>query len=220
MGNIKSNTETVLFKLIQPKQVIRFLCLFVFVYLLLMAPWPGLKAAYSKSYKAGSAFLFKSFGAKGIVRFRQQSDPGNDINIIFYNRDHIGRDGKMVAVGNIPYNSRRYGFIFTAFLTALILATPLSWRRKGRALFGGFFLIHCFIVLILGMWILYGFNKESLSLFVLNPFWNRVFLLAIDVFVRNLTFGLIVSVFIWILVSFRREDLTKFLIREKNPSKS
>jgi hypothetical protein len=115
------------------------------------------------------------------------------------------------------HSSRRTGYIFIAFLTALIVATPIGWRRRGWALFWGMILIHGFIIFILAAWILRGFNNEVVSLLVLSPFWQRVLLLTVFMFVHNLTFGLIVCVFIWLLVSFRREDWSRILAQKKSP---
>jgi len=215
MGDAKSNTDATRFTVIQTKQVIGFFCIFVLVYCLLMFPWPGLRAAYSKLYRTGAAFLFKSFGSKGVIVFEKLNAGEFDTKIVFYSRDQVGSDGKMVPVAFIQHNSRRSGYIYVAFLSALILATPISWRRKGWALLWGMILIHIFIIFNLAVWLLYGFNKEPLSLIVLGPFCQRVLLGAIDVFIRNLTFGLVVCVFIWILVSFRREDWSRILARKK-----
>ncbi|MDD5328118.1 MAG: hypothetical protein PHY02_09960 [Phycisphaerae bacterium] len=213
MGNAKSNIDTVHIKPISTKHIIGFFCAFVLIYVPLMVPWPGLAlaAAYSKLYRTGVAFLFESLTPEGVVRFQPLSDVENDIRIIFYNRDQTGPVDKMLPVGHIDHNSRREGYIYAAFLTALILAGPIPWRRKGWALLWGMILIHAFIVLKLAIWITYGLNKEPLSIVVLSPFWNKALLLTIQVFASNLTFGLVVSVFIWVLVSFRREDWFKVL---------
>lgn len=218
MGDAKPNIDTTRFALIRPRQVVKFFCIFVLVYGLLMFPWPGLGAVYSNLYRAGAAFLFESFGLKDVVRFERISDGEYDTKIVFYSRDQASPDGKMVPIGFINHNSRHAGYIYAAFLTALILATPILWKRKGWALFWGMILIHCFIILSLAIWILYGLNKEPLSLVLLGPFWKQVLLLTINVFVRNLTFGLVVCVFIWIIVSFRREDWARILARKKCPS--
>jgi len=219
MGDAKANIDTTSLMSIQTKHVIGFFCVFVVIYGLLMVPWPGLGAAYSKLYRAGTAFLFGAFGPEGVVRFELASDGKYDMKIVFYSQDKMSPDGKMVPVGFTHHNSRRDGYVYVAFLTALTLATPIPWRRKGWALFWGMILIHGFIVCKLAIWILYGLSKEPLSLLVLSPFWKQVLLLTIDVFVRNLTFGFIVSVFIWIFVSFRREDWSRILMQKKDSSK-
>jgi len=180
-----------------------------------MAPWPGLRSVYLEFYKAGAVLVFKSFESIGVVRLDQPTDVEYDMKIVFYDRDQAGPDGKMVPVGFIHHNSRRTGYIYVAFLTGLILATPIPWRRKGWALFWGMILIHGFIIFNLAVWVLHGFNKESLSLLALNPFWQKALLLTVHMFIRNLTFGFIVCVFIWILVSFRRRDWVKIVSKTK-----
>jgi len=218
MGDAKSNIDTTRIKLIRTKHVIGFFCVFVLIYVLLMVPWPGLATAYSGLYRTGAAFLFEPLAHEGAIRFYPLNDVDDDIRIAFYNQDQESPDGKMTPVGFIPRNSRHAGYMYIAFLTALVLASPIPWRRKGWALFWGMILIHGYIVFKLAIWIIYGFNKEPLSLIVLSPFWQRVLLLTIDVFVRNLTFGFIVCVFIWILVSFRREDWSR--IQMQKPKKA
>jgi hypothetical protein len=157
--------------------------------------------------------LYKSKGQSSMGYARGYLHGGEeDIKIAFYGRDQAGSDGKIVPVGFICHNSRRSSYIYIAFLAALVLATLIPWRRKGWALLWGMILIHGFIVFNLAMWILYGFNKEPLCLLVLCPFWKRVLLLTLDVFVRNLTFGLVVCVFIWIFILFRREDWSRILM--------
>ena len=217
MGNTKSNTDAMRFKLIQKRQVIRFVCLFLLVYGVLMAPWPGVKVAYLELYKVGAALLFKSFESIGVVRLDEPTDAKYDMRIVFYDRDRIGPDGKMVHVAFMHHSSRRTGYIFIAFLTALIVASPIGWRRRGWALSWGMILVHAFIIFILAAWILRGFNNEAVSLLVLSPFWRRVLLLTVFMFVHNLTFGLIGCVFIWLLASFRREDWSRILAQKKSP---
>lgn len=219
MGDAKSNTDKTSSKLTGVKQVIKFFCLFLLVYVLLMVPWPGFGAGYSKFYRAAGTFLFGSFGRKGVVCFYPLSDGEYDVKIVFYNRDQVAPDGKMIPCGHIRHNSRLAGYIYAAFVVALILATPIPLRRRVRALFWGLILIHCFIVFKLAIWILYGFNQEPSPLIVLNKFWQQALLITVNVFVHNLTFGFIVSFIIWILVSFRREDWGGFFIQKKDLSK-
>jgi hypothetical protein len=160
-----------------------------------MAPWPRLGRAYTRFYRAGAALLFGSFGSTGIVSFEPLSDSEYDMHIIFYNRARMGPDGNMAGV-QTRHSSRHAGYIYVAFLAALILATPIPARCKGWALFWGIILIHGLVVLKLAL----------RSMFVLNPFCRRVLSITHKAVAVNATFGFIVCFFIWILVSFRRRD--------------
>ena len=220
MDKANSNTGTAAFKLIQTKQVAVFFCAFVLIYGLLMMPWPGWETAYLKFYRYTIAFVFKLFIPTNLLQFWSINDGEADIKIVFYNPRQSSQSGQMTPVGFIRHNSRHGGYICTAFLTALILATPTSLKRKGWMLLWGMVLIHLFIICKLGIWVVYGFNREPLSLLVLTPFWNRALLLIINVFVRNLTFGLIVAVFIWIFVSFRRQDWERIVATQGRSKKN
>ncbi|MCP4613153.1 MAG: hypothetical protein GY845_31060 [Planctomycetes bacterium] len=217
MGNTKSSSDAACVKLITPKGIIRFFCLFLLAFGLLMAPWPRLGRAYTRFYSTGAAFLFGSVGAKGTVRFEPLSDSEYDLHVTLYNRAHIGPDGNMIGL-KTRHNSRHAGYMYAAFLTALIIATPIPARRKVWALFLGFILIHGLVASKLGLRIFYTFNHEPLSMFTLDPFFRRVLSITHQAFAVNVTFGFIVCVFIWILVSFPRRDWARiqgFYSKEK-----
>ena len=214
MGNTKSSSDAACVKLITPKGILRFFCLFLLAFGLLMVPWPRLGRAYTRFYSAGAAFLFGSFGSTGIVRFGLLSDSEHDINVTLYNRAQAGPDGKVPGI-RTRHSSRYAGYIYVAFLTALILATPIPWRRKGWALFWGIILIHGLVASTLALRIFHAFNNEPLSMFVLNPFCRRVLSITHQAVAVNVTFGFVVCVFVWILVSFRRRDWIKIAGRTK-----
>ena len=218
MGDTKSSSDATCAKLIAPKGIIRFCCLFLLVFGMLMAPWPGLGRAYTTFYRAGAAFLFGSFGSTGIVRFDPVSDSNHDMNITLYNRARLDPDGDVVAI-RTRHSSRHAGYMYGAFLTALILATPIGARRKGWALFWGMILIHGLIASKLALRIFYAFNNRPLSMFVLNSFCRRVLSITHQAFAVNVTFGFIACVFIWILVSFRRRDWVSIASRDRTHRK-
>ena len=199
MDDTTSNIEKTSFKLNQAKRLIEFICLFAVFYGLLMAPWPGLGKAYSRLYLAGASALFNSFGSKGVVHFNQSDDAECDINVELYNQDQVDKNGQAPIV-QARHTSRRAGYMYIAFITALILATPISWKRRGWALFWGLILIHGFIALKLAIRILHAFTIKPLSLFALGPFWKWILSIAHQQFIVNVTFGFVVSIFIWILV--------------------
>jgi len=173
-----------------------------------MAPWLGFGKAYSKLYLAGASALFKSFGSKGVVLFNQSDDAEYDINVGLYNRDQVDNNGH-VTIFETSHTSREDGYMYMTFMTALILASPISWKRKAWALLLGLIFIHGFIALKLAFRLLYSFSIQPLSIFALSSFWKRILAIAHQQFIVNVNFGFVVSIFIWILVSFRREDWLK-----------
>jgi len=205
MGDTKPSNNSAWAKLITPKGVVRFFCLFLLAFGLLMVPWPRLGRAYTRFYSAGAALLFGSFGATGSVTFEPSSNSEYYMNITLYNRARPGPGGGIATI-QTRHNSRHAGYMYAAFLAALILATPIRWRRKGWALLWAMFLIHGFVALQLALRIYHAFSNKALSMFELSPFCNRILSITHQVFAVNVTFGFVVCVFIWILVCFRRRD--------------
>ena len=210
MGNTKSSSGAASVKLITPKGVIRFFCVFLLAFGLLMAPWPRLGRAYTKFYSASAAFLFGSIGSTGTVTFEPLSDSEYDMNVTLYNRARLAPDGDIARI-RTRHSSRHAGYMYVAFLAALILATPIPARRKGTALFFGMILIHGLIALQLAIRILHAFHNRPLSMFVMSTFSKRVLSVTHQAFAVNVTFGFVVCVFIWILVSFRRRDWARIV---------
>jgi len=208
MGDAKTNREAACSNLIGAGQVLRFFCLFMLVFVPLMVLWPWLQASYSKIYRVGGTFLFGSSCSNGIVQFCKSNDLEYDVEIHIFNRDEARKTGKVVR------HSTCYGeYINIAFLTALILATPISCKRRAKALFWGLILLNIFFVFRLAVLVIFHFSTEPVSIFVLTPFWERMWSIIYREFVVNCIFGFIASIFIWILVSFRRDDWNRILMR-------
>jgi hypothetical protein len=218
MGNKKSTIDTACVKLITPKGIIRFLCLFLLVFGLLVAPWPRLGRAYRKFYIAGAAFLLGSIRPTGIVTFEPLSDSEYDMNVTLYNRARLAPDGDIARI-QTRHSSLQAGYLYVAFLVALILATPIPPGRKAWALFLGIILIHGLIALQLAVRILHAFHNRPLSMFVMSTFSKRVLSIAHQAFAVNVTFGFVVCVFIWILVCFRRRDWAMIISERRKHQK-
>jgi hypothetical protein len=218
MGNAKSSSGAICVKLITPKGAIWFFCLFLLAFGLLMAPWPRLGRAYTKFYCAGAAFLFGSFGSTGVVTFEPLHDSEHELHVTLYNRTHRVPGGDGVAI-RTRHNSRHAGYMYAAFLAALILATPLPLKRKMWALLFGIILIHCFIALQLALRIFFAFTNEQLSVFAISPFSKRILSISNQAFAVNVTFGFVVCVFIWILVCFRRRDWAMIISERRKHQK-
>ncbi|MGD0785013.1 MAG: hypothetical protein ABR969_04295 [Sedimentisphaerales bacterium] len=214
MDREKSSDQTKCSGLIGAKPAIKFLCLFVLIYGLLMTAWPAVGDVYSKFYRAGGKFLFGSFGRGGIVRFSQPEDSKDDICIDAFNRYHVDKNGK-ISGAQFRYNIRYSDYMHIAFLTALIAATPLPLRRRGWAIVWGLILMQVFVVFKVIFIVLELFSRKLVSLLILNSFWKTVVVTTNQILVRDLTTGFIIAFFIWVLVSFRREDWQRLRCREE-----
>ena len=184
-----------------------------------MACWPVLGRVYSKFYCAGANFLFGKFGSKGIVQFSESKEAGKDIEVRLYNSERRNKNGAIVGVKK-THSSRRDGYIYAAFLVALTAATPISVKRRMWVLLWGLALIHCYIALKLTLRLIVDFNREPIRLFTISPLWERTFYTFYQQFIANVNFGFVVAIFIWILVSFRREDWPWILLHKMAPSKT
>jgi len=190
--------------LISVKATIKFFCLFVLVYGLMMVAWPAIGAIYSKFYRATGEFLFGSFGSRGIVRFYQSEKNRDDIYIVAFDKNRTQGNGK---VNESQSHNIHYGdYMHISFLTALIMAVSLPLKRRIFALVWGWIFMHIFIIFKMVIIILCLFSGKRLSLLVLSPFWRDVVVTTNQVAVRDLTTSFVIAFFVWVLVSFRRED--------------
>jgi len=105
-------------------------------------------------------------------------------------------------VRNLDLDTSAFGWGPTALLVSLVLATPLPWKRRWRALFLGLILEQGFIVLWLAYFVWY--DSAEIALVAFTPFWRH----AASVFRETLLgqINLAAPVLIWILVTFRRGD--------------
>ncbi len=189
--------------MLQLKKTTRFFCSFILFYGLLMAPWPGLGAAYSKFFRSSAAFLFDPFGSKCSVHFKKSNHPHGDILVVFYDLSKESPSGDKRPIKEFCISSRDSAYIYTAFLFALILATPITLKRKGWSLFWGMILLHFFLTIKMAVLILHVFTHAPSAPIVLDPFWKKVLFFAQQGFLQHMVFCFIVSVFIWFLVTFR-----------------
>ncbi|MGB7583164.1 MAG: hypothetical protein WBL85_12040 [Sedimentisphaerales bacterium] len=199
-------------KPLKAKQAIRGLLVFAAIYCLLLACWPVVGKVYSRMHRLGATFLFGSFGTNGVVRFGECNVKGFDTEITLYNFGRATKSG--VAKKGWSYKCRRTDYMYVVFLIALIVATPISVRRKLPALVSGILLIYCFIAAKLAAWVIDSFSKEPLCLFSISPFWEKGFYVFYNL-MQDITFGFVAAAFIWILVSFRREDWANIVSGEQ-----
>ena len=187
--------------------IIGFVFRFVFIFGLLIAPWPGWNEWYSHYFQQVSKVALNLGEGKRVVIL--ESNPtdsaanGLDTRMTLCNRELLDASGKG-PLKRTGLNTRSIGWVPTALTMALVIATPIPWRRRARSLLGGLVLVQAFILLTLLSWI--WDNSSDLSLLTLSPFWKT----AVD----DLNYALLIQlgasfsvpVMIWVVVTFRRQD--------------
>jgi len=178
-----------------------------------MAAWSVVGGGYSKFYRATGELLFGSFKDGGVVRFSQSADNKDNTNIIAYNRFCTDKNGEMSRNGYY-HNTRTGDYMYTVFLAALILAAPLSLKRKVRAIVLGFILMQVFVIFHIAIIVIKLLSDAPVSLLILTPRWKDTAAAAL-IISNHVTTGFIVAFFIWILVSFRQQNWAEFVIQKK-----
>lgn len=193
-----------------------FLLRVVVFYVLLAAPWPGLRQTYAAAYWAVGNAVFGSIASGGRVRFRappERDERKMDTAIIFVNV-------KTRASKSSLYNARFTAYLPTVETLALILATPIVWSRKWKALLWGLVLAHGLAALRVGIFLLHGFSGDDPNaLYSPGPFWSQVLTQAHEMANIFISIMFVAPVFIWILVTFRRGDLEQWVTSATVPAR-
>jgi hypothetical protein len=165
----------------------------------------GPRGSYPHWFRGGANAVFGSMGANRVASFEPFDDP-------------LGTHDTRMSIGlrhsgypkSLGLNSVRQGYTPAALLVALVLATPVPWPRRGRALLIGLVLVHGFIALRLWVSLLWGFSlvqfggKPMLELSGLGSWLVRR---ADQLLAGNLYITYLVPAMIWLVLTVRPEDL-------------
>ncbi len=199
--------------MLPPRQIPGFLLRCVLLYGIMAVPWPAVQRAYSAAYAGVANMVFGSFGSDGLVRFQRpaNSDQPADLELVIRKRG-------APPVGRSPHNPTLTGYLSTVEVIALILATPIPWLRRCKALLWSMLLIHAFIWLRLEITLLHWFSGDTpLALYKLGPLWSKLLASAFELISVSPTSTFVVPIFIWILVTFRKNDFEGVLTKSPPP---
>lgn len=193
--------------MLTPKGIGGFAVRVLGLYLLLsVVPGDAVRDAYGKVFRAAGNRIFGTFGSRGVVRFRlrtENSPEGMDTTVYLRVRPEP-------RLRWVTCRSWDTGWRPVATFFALMLATPIPWSRRWRALCWGIVSVHVFVVLRVLMLVIFGFceSPAKFGLFSPSQYWVGIIEAAFE-FVAIAPVGTIMApLFIWILVSFRRGDWT------------
>lgn len=160
---------------------------------------------YVRTFQAVGTSLFRGFGPDGDVRFAPLV-PATPL----WETELILRHRSTKTVGRVPIGARpRYSL--TASLLALVLATPVAGRRRLWAGLWGLLLIHLWIVFGLWLNILNVYcGNNALRMYDVGPAVKTCLALTREVAVVSPVTGFAVSVLVWVLVTLRRGDWSRW----------
>lgn len=185
--------------MLRPKTIAWFFAKLLLCYGLLIVPWPGWKDAFAAGFQACGNALFHSVGNGGTARFQPMSEGPNreDTEIVLRGP----RGG-----GRIRYSAWVAGYMPAATFLALLLATPLPWRRRLTVVLPGLLLIGGFALLRVALPLWRAFDGPALGALALNEFW-KIVMWALHSVARQTSVSYIVPVFVWMLLLVRKRDL-------------
>lgn len=203
----------------EAKLVVRFLCWLVAIYALLIIPWPGSRDLYGAYLRSVARLVLVEENGHRILRFDQISAARRnrtlDTRITIANREQLDANGSGRAV-MLDFDSRGIGWSPTALLIALVVSsTAIPWKRRLRALAWGLLAIHGLILFSIEVYILNQSDTTSgLELFELSSFWKMIVSGLEETLVTHLGASFVVPLLVWIVVTFRSEDLQTFSVNE------
>jgi hypothetical protein len=185
---------------------------------LLMIPWPGLERAYSYVFRTGAEISFSMFWFGGDPRFEYQAPtPENNGHDVYVRvRENDGHNAWYITT-----SSRGAGYFPNAVFLALLIATPISRKRRLRALIVGGLLVHLYVTFQLWLNLLDGLWKHiprcptttMHSTFMTERWWQSTLGLVLDAFKLEPTVFVIVPVLAWIISAVRKSDLETWVGR-------
>jgi hypothetical protein len=149
----------------------------------------------------GNVF-FGDMGAGRVARF----EPLAQGDGLFDTRVSIGLvlDGAERFPTSLAINSVREGYTPAALLTALALATRMSWRERLRKLGLGLLVIHAFVGLRILVALLYGFSRVGIGerrLLEVGSFGSTVLHRADQILTGDLHLTFLVPLAVWAVLA-------------------
>jgi hypothetical protein len=177
------------------RSIAAFAVKFLFIYGTLAASWPLCGRAYAFFLRESGMVLFEAVGPHDHVRILADTAPDGTTDTALFVRDAAAGQGMRAET-----SSWQIGFQPTSVLVALVLATPVSMRRRVWALLAGLVMVHAFVLTRLGTIVILT------PLVLPHTFWMQAFRFSATNFVLSYPLSCFAPVLIWIAVTMRRED--------------
>ena len=167
---------------------------------LLMIPWPGWREMYATGFRTVANVLLGSMGHNGEVRFEpgDGNESGVDTQIVLRNR-------QTQAQSHLSFSCRYAGWMPTAMTMALVLATPLSWKKRLTALVFSLALVQAFVFARLWVYLAYLFSAgDTLAVLDAGPAVHSVLGAISDGLLISLIGSFLGPILIWLVIAVRK----------------
>lgn len=197
--------------MLRTKPLLFFIIKAAVIYILLAAPVSFFDDVYGKIYRKCATTLFHRFHGKGFAQFTE-GEYKAIIRVNVGNLDQVRKNN--TAPTTYGYLNIRYlGYLPTILLITLILASPVTWKRKAMALILGLLLLNAIIIMEQWLHLMFlSIRATWLNLVYFSETKKNIINLAYNYLVRMQGISRFLVVLIWLLVTFRKADL-KILIR-------
>jgi hypothetical protein len=185
-----------------------FLCRVVFLYAVLVAPWPGWERVGGAYFRGLADCVFGGVGTDREISFEALPERPGRARAVIVNPALMDRNGAG-PVRNLDLNLDQLAIRPLALLVALIVATPVSWRRRGWAVILGLLLLHLCLLAFMGycIWV----ESGEVHLVEFSPGGKAVAMGIEDAMLSQAVIAL--PVLLWVLVTLRQEDGSRLLGR-------
>jgi hypothetical protein len=187
-------------------RILRFACVFALVYGVLIAPWPGWNAAYGRGLRLLCRSTLGVQNENSIVTFRAApKGMPLDTEIVIADPHRLDSRGGGPALV-LGFDSRGVGWVPTALLAALVLSTPVPWRRRMGALVVGEIAVNLYVLLTLKIYIWSEVLHRGETA---DSFLVRLAGGLEQTLVTQLGASIVIPVIIWFAVTFRAPDFAE-----------
>jgi hypothetical protein len=189
--------------MISTRSILRFLATFAAIFIVLILPWFG--PAYMAVFRTVGTWCFSREEGQRKVTFLESPDKSTRptyARIEIANRARLKPDGSGL-VRNVDFDVRGFGWKPMALLMALVLASPLPWKRRLDALCWGLFWV-LVVMMVLLAFVIWNESSE-IDLVTMTPLWKALASEWQHSFITQ--FSLAAPVVVWMLVTFRTGDL-------------
>lgn len=183
------------------REIAWFLMRVVLLFCLLQLSWPLLGRWYEAAFRGVTSMVFESDDADREVTFRPHDSRAGDTRVEIVNRKLMASDGSG-PVRHMDFGVRSLGWNPTTLFCALVLATPMAWGRRWRALAVGATGLQVLVlgVLAMSLWL----ESSFVGLVDLSPTWQGRMGTLKQALVDATR--LAAPVLLWVVVIYRRPE--------------